>query len=109
MWLHSKDGEYIVKSGYHIARGLLARQEAGMEECSREVYGSLVWTHLWKLHIPNKIKVFRWRACQNVLPTRENLTRRRVIKDDGCECCKGNSESVLHVLWQWRKMFGLGV
>ena len=30
MWLHSKDGEYTVRSGYHIARGI-TRQEAGME------------------------------------------------------------------------------
>ena len=30
MWLHSKDGEYIVRSGYHIA-GRITRREAGME------------------------------------------------------------------------------
>ena len=83
---------------YHIAKEI-ARQEAGMEECSREVYGSLVWRHLWKLHLPNKIKVFGWRVCQNVLPTKENLARLKVIVDDSCECCKGNLESVLHALW----------
>ena len=83
---------------YHIAKEI-ARQEAGMEECSREVYVSLVWRHLWKLHLPNKIKVFGWRVCQNVLPTRENLARLKVIVDDSCECCKGNLESVLHALW----------
>ena len=99
MWLHSKNGEYTVRSGYRIVRGI-ARQEVGMEESYRELYGSLVWRHLWKLHLPNKIKVFGWRACQNVLPTWENLARRIVIMDDGCECCKGNSESILHVLWQ---------
>ena len=30
MWVHSKDGEYTIRSGYHIARGI-TRQEAGME------------------------------------------------------------------------------
>jgi len=34
-----------------------------------------VWNALWKLHIPNKIKVFGWRACQEILPTRSNLAK----------------------------------
>ena len=99
MWLHTKNGEYTMRSGYHIARGI-TKQESDMGECSREVYGSLVWQHLWKLHLPNKIKVFGWRACQNVLPTRKNLACHKVIMDDGCEFCKMNLESVIHVLWQ---------
>ena len=52
------------------------------------------------MKVPNKIKVFGWRACQNALPTRENLVRCRVVEDGWCEACKMESESVAHVLWQ---------
>ena len=70
-WLYNKNGRYSVKLGYHIARILL-------KESSHEGEGSIprpssnVWARLWKLHIPNKIKVFGWRACHNILPIYES-------------------------------------
>lgn len=99
IWLHTKNGEYSVRSGYHVAREL-SRQESNKGESSRADYGGLVWRHLWKLHLPNKIKVFGWRACQNALPTRENLVRCKVVKDGCCQICGLETESVAHVLWQ---------
>ena len=85
-WLHTKDGDYSVKSGYHIAR-LLAKQEADLGESSREVMGSSIWVKLWKLKIPNKIRVFGWRACLDILPTQANLARRKILADDKCGVC----------------------
>lgn len=53
------------------------------------------------LKVPNKIKVFGWRrACQNILPTRVNLARLRIIVDDNCELCKMAPETGLRVLWE---------
>ena len=52
------------------------------------------------MHLPNEIKVFGWRACQNALPTRENLVRCKVVKDGCCQICGLETESVAHVLWQ---------
>ena len=74
IWLHTKNGEYSVRSGYHVAKEL-SRQGSNKGESLKADSGGLVWRHLWKLHLPNKIKVFGWRACQNALPTRENLVR----------------------------------
>ncbi|XP_062147881.1 uncharacterized protein LOC133856858 [Alnus glutinosa] len=34
-----------------------------------------------------KLKLFAWRACQNLLPTRDNLYKRKVIQDPSCPCC----------------------
>lgn len=50
--------------------------------------------------MPKKIKVFGWRACQNILPTRANLARRRIIEDDNCPIRLRHSESVIHALWE---------
>ncbi|KAK9996844.1 hypothetical protein SO802_021530 [Lithocarpus litseifolius] len=98
LWLHNKNGRYSVKSGYHISRLLL--KEARCEgESSAPVSNSYVWDKIWKLQVPNKIKVFGWRACQNILPTRANLAPRRIIEDDSCPICLRHSESVIHALW----------
>ena len=71
-WLYTKRGGYSVKSGYHTARKI-SKQEAEKGESSGEALGGPVWARLWKLKIPNKIKVFGWRVCHEILPTRENL------------------------------------
>ncbi|XP_075633561.1 uncharacterized protein LOC142606033 [Castanea sativa] len=99
IWLHTKNEEYSVRSGYYVARELL-RQESNKGECSEEDKGELLWRHLWKLHIPNKFKVFGWKVCQNALPTRENLARCKVVEDGCCQVCRLNSKSVAHMLWQ---------
>lgn len=37
--------------------------------------------------MPQKIKHFIWRACKNVIPTRENLRKRGISIDDTCPRC----------------------
>ena len=98
-WLHNREGKYKVKSGYHLAKQL-EREAESQRECSKGVDVNPVWCKLWKLKLPNKIKIFMWRACHNILPTSENLVRRRVIDDSTCELCQREMESVLHVLWE---------
>ncbi|XP_062170524.1 uncharacterized protein LOC133876257 [Alnus glutinosa] len=44
-------------------------------------------------------KLFIWRACNELLPTRLNLTRRKVIEMKTCPCCDGEEEDALHALW----------
>ena len=100
-WLHTKNRDYSVKSGYHIAR-LLSKQEADMGESSREAMGNLIWAKLWKLKIPNKIRVFGWRACLDILPTWANFARRKILTDDRCGVCLQAKESGYHVLWECR-------
>ena len=68
MWLHTKDGSYTEKSGYHVATELL-KIEKNLAEGSSSSPSNKVWERLWKLRIPNKIKVFAWRAGLNILPT----------------------------------------
>ena len=60
----------------------------------------LIWTRLWKFRLPNKIKLFGWRACHNILPTKENLVRRRITQDSVCERCNQGPGSGLHALWE---------
>ena len=66
-WTSNKFGECTVRSGYQVAWQL--HREAEWAKCSKGVVGGIVWKTLWKLKVPNKIKVFGWRACCNILPT----------------------------------------
>ena len=62
-------------------------------------FGHHVWTKLWKRHLPNKIKLFGWRACKDILPIRANLVKRNVLMDDQCEICKRYPKTTLHTIW----------
>ena len=59
-----------------------------------------LWSWVWKARVPNKVKIFSWRAYQNILPTRDNLVQRRVMDDASCCFCHRATEMVLHVLWE---------
>ena len=99
VWLHNKNGLYSVKSGYQIAR-ILLKESSQKGEGSNLRSSSKVWARIWKFHIPNKIKVFGWRACHNILPTYERLQQRRFIKNDMCPICKRFPETTIHALWE---------
>ena len=97
VWLHNPRGEFTVKSAYHVARRILTGE--ARVGTSRGCAAKQIWATIWKLRIPNKIKVFAWRACHEILPTTVNLTRRRVIHEDKCSICTIESESTIHALW----------
>lgn len=81
-----------------MARQILKTEE--WTECSSGSSGIEVWTKLWRMKVPSKIKVFGWRACQNILPMRVNLARRKIVENDYCELCKRAPENGIHVLWE---------
>jgi len=97
-WLHNKNGKFTVKSAYRVAQQVLKVGRGA--ESSNGRYGKQVWSALWKLKIPNKIKVFGWRACHDILLTRLYLTKRRIISDNMCPICCRCPESTIHVLWE---------
>ncbi|KAL5736435.1 hypothetical protein ACOSQ2_031223 [Xanthoceras sorbifolium] len=59
---------------------------------------------LWGLNIPAKVRMFVWRACRNLLPTRSLLAARRVPVGAGCPLCGADVDSVLHSLWLCRTL-----
>ena len=97
VWSGEKSGVYSVKSGYREAQK--AWRELNWAECSRGAVGRKVWKTLWKLKLLNKIKVFGWRACSRILPTRVNLSKKQIIADNRCEACKTEPKTEIHALW----------
>lgn len=77
IWMYNRNGRYSVKSRYYVARQVM--RNGNWAECSRGNDEQKVWKALWKMKVPNKIKIFRWRACHGILPTRCNLAKRNII------------------------------
>ena len=86
MWLHTNSETYSVKSRYHVATQVLRNEN--WAESSQIPTSNNLWAKLWKLRLLNKIKVFRWRVGLNILPTRENLFRCKIVKNNTCDLCK---------------------
>lgn len=59
------------------------------------------WKCLWRLKIPQKIKLLLWRVARGVLPTRSNLLRRNVMCDNHCPMCDGNPENEWHAFFDY--------
>ncbi|GLT69089.1 hypothetical protein SLA2020_412680 [Shorea laevis] len=76
-WWHNAHGEFSVKSAYHLQKQLIAASEG---ESSSSDHLRAHWRHLWKLRVPHAAKVFLWRACNNALPTKANLFRRKITR-----------------------------
>ncbi|KAL0011169.1 hypothetical protein SO802_006277 [Lithocarpus litseifolius] len=97
IWSYNKNGNFSVKSAYKVARRIQGEDRA---ESSVSSARTKIWHVLWNLKIPNKIKVFGWRACTDILPTRANLVRRKVLTDDKCPICLRESENTIHAIWE---------
>jgi hypothetical protein len=52
------------------------------------------------LPIPNSEKKFMWRAINNILPTKDNLYRKKIIQGSDCPPCGLKPETNSHILWQ---------
>ncbi|TXG57245.1 hypothetical protein EZV62_018558 [Acer yangbiense] len=106
-WHFDRKGFYSVRSGYKVAIGLKERAGSASPQLSSW------WRFLWKCNVPNKCKIFFWKAFHGWLPTFATLARRRVDVLDHCLFCGAANESITHVLWScqlavdvWRMLLG---
>ncbi|KAH9751892.1 putative reverse transcriptase/RNA-dependent DNA polymerase [Citrus sinensis] len=93
IWHFDKKGQYSVKSGYQLA---LKIKNPDKPSCSSK--GLHHWNLLWTLQLPEKIKIFMWRASHNLLRTADNLWRREILLEPTCQICKQGKEITAHTL-----------
>lgn len=65
MWNEECDGEYSVKIGYNLLKGIQQEMRGG----------SIKWdcSSLMRIHAPPKVKYVLWRICRECVPTRVRL------------------------------------
>jgi hypothetical protein len=96
IWRVTKTGEFSVRSAYHLEKERIEKLKG---ECSKGVKPETMWKMIWRLQIPNSAKMFIWRACNKILPTKDNLRRRKIIEEDSCFLCCRAIETTHHILW----------
>lgn len=92
----TKNGEFSVKNAYHMAKEGDEERYGGSSSGSS---ATRLWKEVWKVEGPRVVKNFLWQACNEILPTRSNLFKRRIISDPLCPICRLEQEMVSHILW----------
>jgi hypothetical protein len=75
------------------------QESANQPESSIRRGNNMLWKGIWNMNSPNVLKNFMWRACKNLLLTKENLMKRKVVEEPLCPICNLEVETTLHVLW----------
>lgn len=96
IWLGNANGVFSIRSAYHLENDRLLREYG---ESSQASASSEVWRQLWKLRVPGMVHNFLWRACNNLLPTKVALFKKRITSDPLCPLCGLASETTDHILW----------
>jgi hypothetical protein len=68
-------------------------------QSSNQDLSTQLWKRVWHVRGPPVVRVFLWKACSNILPTKLNLHKRGIVEDSLCPICKQEGESVEHILW----------
>ena len=98
LWHFEKSGSYTVKSGYRLSRLIQFRDDPSSSMLEDW------WKTFWNIRLPQKVKIFLWKACHNWLPTLGNLARRGVEVEGRCPVCKEKPETTMHALWGCRSI-----
>ncbi|XP_012853795.1 PREDICTED: uncharacterized protein LOC105973319 [Erythranthe guttata] len=97
VWHYSRNGKFSVQTCYHNIRVALLRTNGRVHGIGS---GSTTkpWNVIWNLKLPPKIRIFLWRACNSILPTNEELFRRKISTSPSCRRCGSPRESTMHVI-----------
>lgn len=96
-WNGSSSGFFSVRSAYHCEWN---HEFRNTNHLVGPAAPNIVWSILWKLRIPGKIKIFCWRALHGILPLKSILTNRHVGSADHCPMiCSQGPEDVMHLLF----------
>ncbi|KAF3583564.1 hypothetical protein F2Q69_00029332 [Brassica cretica] len=100
-WSFTKDGTYSTRSGYQFTDALLEFQSQNNQ--SLPPIEKKLWSSIWKVKSPPKIKHFIWRSLTVALAVKERLQTRGIPIDATCLGCDAASESICHLLFHCDK------
>lgn len=60
------------------------------------------WKGVWRLKVPGVVKHFIWKVSNNILPTKVNLVKKKILEDPLCPICHCEPETIVHTLWSCR-------
>lgn len=96
VWWPTKEGQLSVKSAYHLEK---SRSSHINGETSSRVAKTIPWKAIWKSKVLGTMKNFVWKASCDIIPTKSNLVKKRVLESHCCPTCNSAIDNALHVLW----------
>lgn len=94
-WHPDRLGKFSVRSVYHLVVSLA---ETGDCSSSTEVLVNKSWKRIWACNVPQKVRIFAWKAISNSLPTMKNKKKRNLELLSTCCICGAEEEDVAHAL-----------
>ena len=95
-WFPSSQGNYTTRSAYQM----LAKSDRSLvPNCSNLGRNKRMWSGIWCLLVPHKVKHMLWRATHEAIPTLLNLWKRKVVSSVTCPRCLLACEDSIHSLW----------
>ncbi|XP_056864269.1 uncharacterized protein LOC130511351 [Raphanus sativus] len=95
-WIHTKTGQYTVKSGYKLATQM---KEEKQDITAHEPSINPLKAMIWKLKAPKKIQHFLWQVLSGCIATCSRLADRHCGIDRSCPRCGHEDESINHLLF----------
>ena len=95
VWSCTKNGEFTVRSAYHLAK---EKFEANSGSCSNRDNNRTLWKAIWNIEAPRAAKIFLWKACSDILSTKEKLYSKKIMSDPLCSICNLEVETIVHAL-----------
>lgn len=96
IWGAAKNEKFTVRRAYHVAMDVGVRYFGAS---STDGPTNSLWKRTWRIRGPRVVRMFMWQACSNILPTNENLLKRKVLPNPLCPICRREAETVGHALW----------
>lgn len=94
-WHPDKLGRFSVRSAYKLVLSLATTDESSSSSGQNS---KAAWDMIWKCEVPQKVKIFDWRAATNSLATQANKKKRNMERVDVCCICGNEKEDVEHAL-----------
>ncbi|KAL0456254.1 UNVERIFIED_CONTAM: LINE-1 retrotransposable element O protein [Sesamum latifolium] len=96
IWHYSNNGIFSVQSAYHLALSDMFPVGTNFERLDLKK----LWKNIWQYKVPNKVKIFSWRAIRNILPIGGNIKKTLRLTEIGCPFCDSEEETGIHILQQ---------
>lgn len=78
IWVENANGKFSVRSAYRFAMESSQPHNIGSSLDDSKL--QRFWRLLWKIPAPHKVRHFTWRACHEILPTKQNLMQQKVLQ-----------------------------
>ncbi|WVZ72039.1 LOW QUALITY PROTEIN: hypothetical protein U9M48_020558 [Paspalum notatum var. saurae] len=100
VWHPDPKGLFSVKSAYALGIRIQDYMNGADTLSSSTVSLGFDWKRIWRMDIPNKVKIFMWQLVRNSLQVKRNIARRGVKLETLCPMCQRFDEDSGHLFFK---------